>query len=225
MSHPALRARISRGALTANAAEAAAAGATDAVADLRRDAFGHGVAVVASTLVGAGVRAARIDDSDRDAAWRAGMTAVDAEPTLDAAVLYGLPDSGAAPVMRLTGTVLMTKPLRAGEGVSYGYTHRAGSDTRIALIAGGYGQGVVRALGNRASVDVGGRRCPIVGRVAMDVCVVDIGDSPVGAGVEVVFFGDGAVRDELGLWQRATGLTAAELVCAVGLRVPREDAA
>ena len=55
------------------------------------------------------------------------------------------------------GTVLVVKPLRAGEGVSYGYTHRAARDTRIALVVGGYAQGIVRALGNRAPVlDRGG---------------------------------------------------------------------
>ena len=54
--------------------------------------------------------------------------------------------------MRLTGSVLLTKALRAGEGVSYGYTHRADADTRVALVTGGYAQGVVRGLGDRISV-------------------------------------------------------------------------
>jgi alanine racemase len=119
--------------------------------------------------------------------------------------------------------VLSRKPLRAGEGVSYGYTHRASRDTEIALVTGGYAQGVVRALGNVATVRVAGSRHPIIGRVAMDVCVIDVGASPVGVGDDVVFFGDPA-RDEPTVrdWENATGMRAGELVTAVGLRTARD---
>lgn len=223
---PAVRARISRAALAANARRAVALAGTDAVADLRRDAFGHGVGVVAAALTEAGVRAARTDVAGRDAAAMAGLDAVGADPSLDSALLYGFPGASGAPVMRLSGTVLSTKWLLEGEGVSYGYTHRASQDTRVALVAGGYGQGIVRALGDRVLVEVGSRRCPIIGRVAMDVCVVDIGDEPVAAGDEIVYFGgDGLARDGLAEWRDATGLAAAELACAVGLHTRREDAA
>lgn len=124
--------------------------------------------------------------------------------------------------MSVSSVVVATKALRAGEGVSYGYTHRAVADTRVALVAGGYGQGLVRGIGNSVSVEVAGELRPIVGRVAMDVFVVDIGSLAVSPGDEVVLFGSGLVRDELAEWTEATGLTAAEIVCAVGLHVPRE---
>lgn len=206
----ALRADLDLVALTANAADAGA------VADLRRDAWGHGIDAVARALADAGVRAARVDPRDRAALTAAGLTATDAEPTIDGDVLFGLPEG---PVMRLSSRVLAVKRLLAGEGVSYGYTHRASADTRIALIGGGYGQGVVRSLGNRIRVEIGGRPHPVVGRVAMDVCVVDITDAPVAPGDEVVYFGgSGPARGALAEWQAASGLSAAELVCAVGLR-------
>lgn len=192
------------------------------MADLRRDPFGHGVAVVATALATAGGRAVRTDD----AASAAELQGSSGAPTLDTALLYGFPGAGGAPVMRLSGTVLSTKRLLAGEGVSYGYAHRAARDTRVALVSGGYGQGVVLAAGNRVFVEVGERRCPIIGRVAMDVCVVEIGDAPVGPGDEVVFFGgDGLARDALRQWRDASGLSFAEIICAAGLRAHREDAA
>ena len=116
------------------------------------------------------------------------------------------------------------KPLHAGEGVSYGYTHRAVRDTTIALVVGGYAQGIVRALGNRADVTIAGERHPIIGRVAMDVCVVDVGASSVRRGAEAVFFGDpDAGEPPLAEWVAATGLTARELVTTVGLRAVREQ--
>jgi alanine racemase len=118
--------------------------------------------------------------------------------------------------------VLTVKPLLAGEGVSYGYTHRAPGDTRIALVTGGYAQGIVRALGNRVAVSVAGRRHRIVGRVAMDVCVIDIDSADVDRGADVLFLGDPSADEPgLGEWTAATGLTAGELVTVVGRRSER----
>ncbi|WP_404431103.1 hypothetical protein LG299_13525 [Microbacterium lacus] len=217
-----LRARLSVSALETNAVLAVRRAGEHAVADLRRDAWGHGLAFVSSALAAAGVRAARVDESDRATVTAAGSTATDAAPTLDSELLLGLPGTGGSPVMSVSSVVVATKALRAGEGVSYGYTHRSVADTRVALVAGGYGQGIVRGVGNAVSVEVAGELRPIVGRVAMDVFVVDIGSSAVSAGDEVVLFGSGLVRDGLAAWTAATGFTAAEIVCAIGLHVPRE---
>jgi alanine racemase len=219
-----LRAAVSRTALEGNLRAALAAVADAApIADLRRDAFGHGVAIVASVLAEGGVGRAALDERDVDIAAALGIAAAGGEPTLDSRTLYGLPGGGGAPAMRLTGSVLSTKRLLAGEGVSYNYTHIAERDTRIALVSGGFGQGVVRGLGNHVSVEIRGQQHPIVGRVAMDVCVVDVGAADASPGDEVVYFGgDGVNRDELAEWERVTGLGGAELVCALGLRVARE---
>jgi alanine racemase len=176
----------------------AAADLTDALA---ADAWGHGHDWVLGIL------------SDHDVSAR-----------LSGAHLYGLPGGGdeTIPVMRLSGRVLSTKDLRRGEGVSYGYLHRAEEDTRIALVTGGYAQGVVRALGSRVAVTIGGVAHPIVGRVAMDVCVVDVGEHAVARGAEAVFFGDPrAGEPSLATWTTATGLSASELVAAVGLHARR----
>ena len=226
------RVRLSRSALVEGVSRALEAGGADAVADLRRDAYGHGVSLVADVLVESGVRAACLDPEGTEVASAAGMAAVPDPPTVDPVLLFGLPraSTGAVagsqpvrPVMSLIGSVLSVKALRAGEGVSYNYTHIAHQDTRIALVSGGFGQGVARALGNQVSVEIRGALYPIVGRVAMDVCVVDIGDADVARSDEVIYFGgEGPAGPALATWEAASGLTAAELVCALGLRLPRE---
>lgn len=199
--------------LVRNAGIASAAGARGyADAALRADAWGHGERLVLEVLTAAGLSPTVPDD---DAA-------------IDPLTLYGLPGgtAGAAPVLRLHGTVLSVKDLRAGEGVSYGYAYRAARDTRIALVTGGYAQGIVRALGNTADVAIHGVRHPIVGRVAMDVCVIEIADAAVQRGDEALFLGDPAQGEpSLSEWAVTTGLQPAELVTAVGLHALREDAA
>lgn len=192
---------VSESALRENAPLALAAGNARGADDvLAADAWGHGADWVVSVLSGLGMDAA----------------------SLDAAVLYGLPATHARPVMSLRGRVLGSKPLLRGEGVSYGYTHRAPRDTTVALVTGGYAQGVVRALGNVATVSIEGRRHRIVGRVAMDVSVVDVDDARIARGAEVVFFGDPAqAQPSLEEWTDATGLTAAEIVAVVGARADR----
>ncbi|MGO3231914.1 MAG: alanine racemase C-terminal domain-containing protein [Microbacterium sp.] len=229
----ATRAVISRSALAECAAVAVAAGGE--VADLRRDAYGHGVLPVARAVLAAGARTVRVDGAEQVRMLHsAGLAATDADaPDIDAELLYGLPAEGQGdlrPVMRLAGTVMSIKPLRRGEAVSYGYTHRATEDTTLALVTGGYAQAIVRALGNRAHVELRGRMHPIVGRIAMDVCVIDLGGSPqlsevpAAEGDEVTYFGGaGPARATLREWAAATGLTAAELVCAAGLRASRVE--
>ncbi|MFG6277994.1 alanine racemase C-terminal domain-containing protein [Microbacterium sp. 5K110] len=192
-------ARLSESALRANALLAPVGPVDDVLAV---DAWGHGAEWVASVL----------STLDVDAG------------ALDAATLFGLPggDPRARPVLSLHGRVLGTKPLRAGEGVSYGYTHRAPRDTTVALVTGGYAQGVVRSLGNAVDVAIDGRRHRIVGRVAMDVCVVDVGTARPVRGADVVFFGDPeSGQPSLREWMDATGWGAGEIVAAIGARAER----
>jgi len=223
------RVRLSRSALVAGVGQAIEARGADAVADLRRDAYGHGVLFVAETLAQVGIRAAVLDPESVEVAQGVGIAAAPDAPTLNPGAIFGFPEAHSEagdtprPVMSLVGSVLSIKALRAGEGVSYNYTHIASQDTRIALVSGGFGQGVARSLGNHASVEIRGALYPVVGRVAMDVCVVDIGGADLARGDEVIYFGgEGPAGPALTTWEAASGLTAAELVCALGLRLPRE---
>jgi alanine racemase len=218
---------ISRSALAA--ASAAAVDAGGRIADLRRDAWGHGVLAVAHAVVAAGAAAVRVDHAEEVETLRLeGIEAViDAEPDIDAALLYGLPGADGTlrtrPVMRFAGRVLSSKPLKAGDAVSYGYTHRATHDTVAALVTGGYAQGIVRALGNRAHVEIDGVQRPIVGRVAMDVCVIDLqGAAHIAPGAEATYFGgSGPAGAGLARWSAVTGLTVGELITVAGAHAER----
>ncbi|MCK3768084.1 hypothetical protein MZK47_00130 [Microbacterium aerolatum] len=219
------RAIISLDALRASAR--AAVGAGGEIADLRADAYGHGAHETALEVRDAGARRVLVDDAELAETLTAeGIDAVtDGVPDIDSILLYGLPGSGMIPAMTLTGRILSRKLLRAGEAVSYGYTHRAQRDTTIALVTGGYAQGIVRALGNHARVGVGAEMRPIVGRVAMDVCVVDLETAEAGedSSDEVVYFGGtGPAREGLATWVQATGMRATELVAVAGAKAVRE---
>lgn len=95
------------------------------------------------------------------------------------AALYGLnPTPGQAnpmrPVVRLRGRVLQVRHIDRGEAVGYGATYIAPSDRKLATIAVGYADGLLRASGNRGRVFCQSSDAPIVGRVSMDMITIDI---------------------------------------------------
>lgn len=113
--------------------------------------------------------------------------------------LYGATlNSGADPVelrpaMRLVSALGAVRDLPDGAYVGYDLTWRAARDTRVGVLPVGYHDGVPRALSNQGHVMVRGRRAPIIGRISMDLTLVDVTDVP-GAreGDEVVLFGPAA---------------------------------
>lgn len=198
------RAFVSRGALEENL-RAAHAARPEASIDVRMDAYGHGADLVTEIAASRGLAVVR--DRPEGA-------------VLDPELVFGF--RGGRPAMRFVGSVIGVKALRAGEGVSYGYIHRAPADTRVALVSGGYAQGVVRMLGESAEAVIGGVRHPIIGRVAMDACVLDVGDADVSRGDDVVFFGQPGLGDpSIAEWAAVTGLAPGEITTLVGTRVAR----
>ncbi|AZU01480.1 alanine racemase [Brevibacterium linens] len=128
---------------------------------------------------------------------------------------------GLRPVMRLVSTVINLKDIPAGHGASYGLTFTAATDTRFALVPGGYGDGLPRAASNRAEVAIRGRRYPVVGRIAMDQMIIDIGagNEEVAIGDEVVIFGPGGPSAaEWGTWANTINY---EIVTQLSARVDR----
>jgi alanine racemase len=143
--------------------------------------------------------------------------------------LYGYVSAGVEgeaelrPAMSLRARVTQVKTLRRGRSAGYGRTWVAERETRVAAIAAGYADGVHRAQSNRGSVLVGGRRCPIIGRVSMDQLTADVSAvEGVRAGDEAVIFGRqgdawlGA--DEVGA---AAGTISYEVLAGLSGRVPR----
>jgi len=89
--------------------------------------------------------------------------------------LYGgLPFEAARPVVRLEAPVIQVRSLGPGETVGYGNTWEAEAEARIATIAVGYADGLIRAMGLAARVFAAGVACKVVGRVSMDLITVDV---------------------------------------------------
>jgi alanine racemase len=104
----------------------------------------------------------------------------------------------------------------------YGRTWRAGRSTTPALVPLGYADGVPRQASGRAEVWLAGARRPVVGRIAMDQFLVDVGDDEVAVGDEVVLFGDPATgAPSADDWGDAADTIGYEIVTRIGPRVPR----
>ncbi|NLV98347.1 MAG: alanine racemase [Clostridiaceae bacterium] len=95
------------------------------------------------------------------------------------------------PVMSFFSRVFLLREVTRGTSVSYSQTWHAERDTRLALIEAGYADGIMRILSNRGSWLINGVEAPIVGRVCMDCCLVDVTDLPqVQVGDRALFFGE-----------------------------------
>ncbi|MDP6378012.1 MAG: alanine racemase [Pseudomonadales bacterium] len=127
-------------------------------------------------------------------------------------------DNPMSVVARLEGQVVQVRSLDAGELVGYDWTYRAERPRRVAVVGLGYADGLPRSLSNCGQAGVAGVVCPIIGRVTMDLTVLDVTEVPVQTGDWVEFFGAGVGVDEVG---RLAGSFAYELFCGVGSRVQR----
>ena len=127
------------------------------------------------------------------------------------------------PVLSLKSRVTRLTRVAPGDSVSYGRTWRANRPSTIALVMCGYADGLPRLLSNRGSMLVRDRRVPIVGRVCMDMCMVDVTDVPhVAEGDEVVVIGRQGeaeiTAEEVG---ELCGTISYEILCGISARVPR----
>lgn len=122
-------------------------------------------------------------------------------------------DLGLKPVMQLESRIVAVKAIRAGDTVGYGASWRADSDTVIGLVSAGYGDGYSRSCPTGTPVLLNGRRVPLVGRVSMDSCAVDLGpDAADKVGDGVVLWGDGLPVEKIA---QHAGNIPYELVCGV----------
>jgi alanine racemase len=131
-------------------------------------------------------------------------------------------DFGLRPVMTLKARLANVKRLPAGQGISYGHAYRTRSDTVVALVPGGYADGIPRNATNVGPVLVGDQRTRIAGRVCMDQFVVDLGpDATAAPGDEVILFGGAEGTPTAQDWAAATDTISYEIVTRIGPRVPR----
>ena len=110
-----------------------------------------------------------------------------------------------------------------GEGVSYGLTYKASRQTRVAMVQVGYGDGYSRALSGVGEVLIGGVRCPIIGRVCMDVSVVALKSTAnISVGDEVVLIGkQGNAEITVDEIAHRAGTISYEVLTQIGTRVKR----
>ncbi len=127
------------------------------------------------------------------------------------------------PILTWKTTVAHLHRIQPGDSVSYNRAFIASRQSLIAVLPVGYADGYNRLLSNRGKVLIGGRRVPVVGRVCMDMTMIDVTDVPgVEIGQEAILIGQqGAERitaTDLADWQQTIPY---EILCAIGSRVPR----
>jgi alanine racemase len=149
---------------------------------------------------------------------RAGIAVYGIDPSPELAGVVPL-----RPALRLRSAVTLVKRVAAGEGVSYGLRHTFDRETTVVTVPIGYADGVRRRLGLlHQDVLIGGARHPMVGVVTMDQLMVDVGDTPVAVGDEVVLLGtQGAEEVRATEWAEKLDTIAYEITCALGPRLPR----
>ncbi|WP_309670961.1 alanine racemase [Gemmatimonas sp.] len=128
---------------------------------------------------------------------------------------------GLRPVVHLRARVIDIRDVAPGETVSYGATWTAARPSRIATISAGYADGYRRQLSNRGEVLIGGVRCPVAGRVTMDMIMVDVTDVPCAVGDVATLIGsDGTATVSAEQVAELADLSPYELLVGLALRVP-----
>ncbi len=145
-------------------------------------------------------------------------------------IMYGLKPNAALdmplalqPVLSLRSRISHIKTVEPGTSISYGRTYCTTKPGRIATVTIGYADGYSRQLSNKGEVLVGGKRCPVRGRVCMDQLMIDVTDAPaaeIGAVVTLIGQdGDECITaDEVA---SVCGTIGYEIVCGISKRVPR----
>ena len=144
-------------------------------------------------------------------------------------IAYGHPPTGPhpplalEPVMSFKSRLVQVRELPAGAPISYARTFVTRRPTRTGVVAVGYGHGYSWLLSSRGHMLVRGRRAPILGRVTMDLTMVDVTDVPgASVGDEVVLFGEqGEAALTLEEVARKSETLSYEVMCTIGKRVTR----
>lgn len=127
------------------------------------------------------------------------------------------------PVMEVRSRITSVKAVSAGTSVSYGRTHTLQEEKTLAVIPIGYGDGFFRSLSNIFSLGIQGKLAPIVGRICMDMCMVDVSDIPeVAPGDEVIIYSrDKQLGQSVEDGAQMLHTISYELLCALSKRIPR----
>ncbi len=139
-------------------------------------------------------------------------------------ILYGVyPDDRKEnivlkPAMSLFARVCDVREIKSGESISYGRTYIAPQDMKVAVLPIGYADGLPRGLSNVGEFYLNGKLVPILGRVCMDLCVVDVTDCEVNVGDIAEVFGENLSVDKVA---EALDTISYEICTGIAKRVPR----
>lgn len=186
------------------------------VTRLQRDTFAELVRANGVQCASLANSAGVVRGADYHYQWvRPGIMLYGATPLLEASA----EELDLRPVMQLESTVIAKAVVPAGGSVGYGATWTAPKDTPVAVVAIGYGDGYPRHVSKEAFVLIEGQRCPLVGRVSMDMLSVDISAVPdVAITTPVILWGNGLPVEWVARW---AGTVNYELLCQVTERVQR----
>ncbi len=126
------------------------------------------------------------------------------------------------PVLSFKSRVSFLHEADCGAGISYGWTYKAQTPVRVATVPVGYADGYNRLLSNKAFMLAGDKRVPVIGRICMDQCMIDVTSvHTINVGDEITIIGGGEAgitADELA---KLSNTISYEILCAVGKRIPR----
>ena len=127
------------------------------------------------------------------------------------------------PVMSIKANIVHIKTLAAGEYISYGRKFKTEKESIIATLPIGYADGYTRLLGNKAKVIINGQYAPVVGRICMDQCMIDVTHiHGVKNGDEVIILGESqGCQFNADDFAKAIGTINYEILCMISKRVPR----
>lgn len=193
--------------------------------DLSADAYGHGLEALLPLVMAAGLTPVARTERDFDRMWNLGATTALLDPDSGdrTRAVYGFEHPGELALTFVTELAHL-KRVRPGQAVSYGYVWRATRETTLGLVPLGYADAIPRSAFGRARMRVAGISAPVVGRVAMDQVVVDLGDTETWPGAEVRVWGNEPNDSSLHEWSNWTGLPPQALLATLGSRTRREYA-
>ena len=150
---------------------------------------------------------------------RGGIALYGCAPDVDCEGLLDL-----RPVMTLRTTIAQIRDVAAGTPISYGRTFTAPRDLCMAVLPIGYADGLSRGLSGKVSFRLRGQDVPVIGRICMDMCMVDItsvSDAKVGDELTLFGYDEDGVRVPVERLAQASGTISYEILCTLSKRIAR----
>ena len=131
-------------------------------------------------------------------------------------LLYGYTENsiGNKPVVSIKSHIISIHSVKKGDTIGYDRTYKCKSATRIAVVPIGYADGFCRRLSNNFDIIINNKKYPIVGRICMDVFMVDVGKDDISVGSSVILLGESkGNKITLNDYAEKIGTSPYEVIC------------